>query len=327
MIAIKRNIDAAINSGRLNSLYSKYKRCSITFIITICKFLLLAGLSYIILAPLITMLSGSFKSYKDLYNPLVYLFPMDGTINNYMLVVKYMDYFKSLCYTFIYCSVLTIMQCLVCSFVGYGFARFKFPYRNVLFACVIATILVPAQSLMIPMYLEFRYFDILGLVSFFTGGSVNLLKNPLGMLMITLTGNGLRSGLYIFIFRQFFIGLPKEIEEAALIDGMNAFRTFFRVMLPNAMSSIITVIMFSFVWQYNDTYYSGLFMDGSPLLAVKISSLPQVVYQFFENGRDTNYITIATNTGILLVVAPLILLYLFLQKYFMESIERSGIVG
>ncbi len=327
MLDAKRRMDLALRDGRVKNKIARYRRGAGAVILKVCQYILLAGISYVIIAPLLTMISGSFKSYRDLYNPLVFLFPIEGTLENYRQVIRYMDYFYALAYTFVYCMALTLIQCVVCSFVGYGFARYKFPLRNVLFACVIATILIPAQSLMIPMYLEFKEFDFFGLITLFTGRSVNLLKNPLGMLMLTITGNGLRSGLYIFIFRQFFAGLPKEIEEAALIDGMSAFRTFFRVMLPNAMASIITVLMFSFVWQYNDTYYSGIFMDGSPLLSVKITSLPQVVYQFFENGRDTKYITIATNTGILLVVAPLILLYIFLQKYFMESIERSGIVG
>ena len=156
--------------------------------------------------------------------------------------------------------------------------------------------------------------------------------------MITAaTAGGLKAGLFIYIFRQFFKGMPKEIEEAALIDGAGGFRTFARIMLPNAISPLITVILFSFVWQYNDTFYSALFMSESSLISLKVASLPaqanQLIPQLMGFGSssgmkaDPNYVAMIVDTGILLAIAPLIILYLFVQRYFVESIERSGVVG
>jgi multiple sugar transport system permease protein len=132
--------------------------------------------------------------------------------------------------------------------------------------------------------------------------------------------------LFIFIYRQFFKGLPNEIEEAAFIDGAGAFRTFFKVMLPNAKSSIIIVLLFAFVWQYNDTFFAGVPMSGQGLLAMRIDGLQSLLSQV-QFIKDPNQIALIINSGVVLVIVPLIVLYLFMQRYFMEGIERSGIVG
>jgi multiple sugar transport system permease protein len=144
--------------------------------------------------------------------------------------------------------------------------------------------------------------------------------------LLTATGVGLRSGLYIFIFRQFFRGLPKEIEEAALIDGAGQLRTFMTVMMPNAVPAIITVAMFAIVWQYNDTSYTSLFMATISSLATRLTSLG-MVYTSREEVRDPNLVQLVVNAGIILVIAPILTIYVAMQRYFMEGIERSGIVG
>jgi multiple sugar transport system permease protein len=146
------------------------------------------------------------------------------------------------------------------------------------------------------------------------------------MILLTLTGLGLRSGLYIFIFRQFFRGLPKEIEEAALIDGAGQFRTYLTVMMPNAVSAIITVAMFSFVWQYNDTFYSSIFMTTITFLTTKLTGLG-MSYSSREAIRDPNMIRLVVNAGVVLMIIPILSVYLLMQRYFMEGMERSGIVG
>ena len=131
---------------------------------------------------------------------------------------------------------------------------------------------------------------------------------------------------FLFIFRQFYKGLPGAIEEAALIDGAGPFRTYLQVMLPNAKPAIITVMLFSFVWQYNDVFFSGLFMKKMGLLATRIVNLPPLLSYGLEI-RDPNLVNLVLTSGIFLTIMPLIILYLFLQRYFMEGIERSGIVG
>jgi len=183
---------------------------------------------------------------------------------------------------------------------------------------------------MLPLYTTFRDFNPFGLVGLFNGGkSVNLLSwfVPMPLLVMTLLGCGLRAGLYIYIFNQFFRGLPKEIEEAAEIDGAGTFYTYLFIMMPNAKPSIITVAIFSIVWQYNDTFFSNLFMV-SPEIAIskRISSLGANISNA-DQIFDPSIVALYVYAGVVLVIIPVILLYVLLQKQFIEGVERSGIVG
>jgi multiple sugar transport system permease protein len=215
---------------------------------------------------------------------------------------------------------------MVTALVGYGFARFRFPGRGIWFALVVVSIVIPPQTITVPMYMQFRYFDMFGLFKLFGVESVSLIDSFYPMTMMTLLGMGIKSGLYIFIFRQFFRGLPKEIEEAALIDGAGVLRTYLRVMLPNAVPAIVTVLLFSFVWQYNDTFFANTFMSRLNLIAVKLATVGGT-FAGLEGIRDANHIRLVTNAAIVLGIAPIVTVYLLLQRYFMEGIERSGIVG
>src|SRR5690606_4009428 len=124
-------------------------------------------------------------------------------------------------------------------------------------------------------------FDVLGIISLFNDGKgVNLLNTYWPSVITSATAIGLKAGLFIYIFRQFFKGLPKEIEEAALIDDASGIQTFVRIMLPNAVPPIITVVLFCFVWQYNDTFYTTLFMSGMELMSLKISTISAQANQF-----------------------------------------------
>ena len=173
--------------------------------------------------------------------------------------------------------------------------------------------------------MQFRFVDL-------PGFTANLVGSFWPVILLTLGGNGLRSGLYIYIFRQFFRGLPKEIEEASLIDGAGHLLTYIRVMLPNAKPAIITVTMFSIVWQYNDTFYSTLFMPSANLLPSFLSGLATAMRLYItqtisQNARDPFWEQLIVHAGIVMFIAPVIAIYLIIQRQFMEGIERSGIVG
>lgn len=278
--------------------------------------IILIGLGYVVISPLLSVLSDTFKPLSDVYNPLIYLIPEHVTLDNLTWAMETLEYSRSMPLTALYCIGIMALQIMVASFIGYGFARYEFYGSNIVFGLVILTIVIPSQTIMVPLYMQFRYFF----------GSINMIDTYWPVILTTLTGVGLRSGLYIFIFRQFYKGLPGAIEEAALIDGAGPFRTYFTVMFPNAKPAIITVMLFSFVWQYNDVFFSGLFMKSMGLLPTRIVSLPSLLAYGLEI-RDPNLVNLVLNAGIFAVIMPLIILYLFLQRYFMEGIERSGIVG
>ena len=197
---------------------------------------------------------------------------------------------------------------------GYGFARFEFPLKKLLFGCVVVTIVLPAYTIMIPLYQHFREWDFLWLFKIFTGESRNLLQSAKPMYLMSLFGSGLRSGLYIYIFRQFFRGLPKEIEEAALIDGAGTWYTYFRIMLVNAIPSVLTVTVFSLVWQYNDMFYAGLFsIPTDQNIAYRLSTIAATI-QFVDKIRDPLVVQLYVYVRWCLCCLPILILYLFCRS-------------
>lgn len=284
------------------------------------------GISFVILTPLISIVSRSLMPLEEYYSPLVYVVPMHVTLEHFQMAMLHLNYWGALQETLVTCIGLTLLQLLVCSLVGYGFARFRLPLGGLMFGLVVLTIVIPSQALLIPMYMQFLYFDPLGLCTLFTGHSISLMNTPLPQILMTAMGMGLNAGLYIYIFRQFFRGMPVALEEAAWIDGAGPFKTFFRIMLPNATPAMIIVTLFSMVWQYNDTFFAGLFSTSDSLLASRLSSLQSMLVNI-ANIRDVNLLDSIIKTGVLLVILPLVILYIFLQRFFMEGIERSGIVG
>ena len=316
-----QNYKAKMESMRADKQFAndrrKAARISKKVILGLFKAVVLIGISYLILSPLIGMISNSFFSDSDLYNPMVYLFPMEGTLERYSISVKVMNYGKVLFNTLLYDLSLMMVQLLICSLVGYGFARFDFPLKKVFFACVVVMIVLPMNTIMLPLYMTFRNFGPFG----------NLLSTPIPMYIMTALGCGLRSGLYIYIFNQFFRGLPKEIEEAAFVDGAGMFYTYSRIMLVNAMPSVITVSIFSLVWQYNDSFYARMFtISANILLSKKIGSVGQTVANSYQIN-DPAVLQLYTYAGVVLLIIPVLFIYILLQRKFIEGVERSGIVG
>ncbi len=296
------------------------------FLIGLMRALILIGVGYTILSPIIGMIVSSIASTEDIYNPMMFLLPKHPTMEKYALVIERMNYYKTILKDLIYVATLTAIQVLVCSMVGYGFARFQFPFKKLLFGCVVLMITIPMHTIMLPIYVTFKSFDPFGIVTAIKG-SPGIMGTVAPMYLMTILGCGVRSGLYIYIFNQFFRGLPKEIEEAALVDGAGTWYTYFRIMLVNAKPAVITVAVFSLVWQFNDTFYSKLFLVSEDVvISKKVSSLASVL----ANQDKILNVTIQqqyTNAGILLVILPVLVLYLILQKRFIEGVERSGIVG
>ncbi len=296
------------------------------FLVNLLRAAILIGVGYVILSPVIGIIVNSISSNKDAYNPMVFVLPQFPTLERYALAIERLNYFPTMFRDLLYTLTLTALQLLVCSMVGYGFARFDFPLKKLLFGCVVVMIVIPAHTIMLPLYMTFKSFDPFGIISAIKG-TPGIMGTVVPMYIMTLLGCGVRSGLYIYIFNQFFRGLPKEIEEAALVDGCGVWYTYFRIMLINAMPAVITVAVFSIVWQFNDTFYAKLFLISEDVvISKKISSL-QAVIANVDKILDTTIQELYLDAGIVLIILPILIIYLVLQKYFIEGVERSGIVG
>lgn len=291
------------------------------------RYLFLFGLCFVILFPTIQQLLQAFRAPADVNDPSVIWIPKVWSVKNLEISMIVLDYWKALFNTAKLSTISMALQLFATALAGYAFSRLRFKGANILFFGVLLTIVIPPQALSLTQYLYFRQIKLIGKES-----SIYLM-NVLGM--------GIRSGIFIFIFRQFFAGLPKELEESAQVDGAGVLRTFFSVMLPNARGAIVTVALFSFVWAWNDSYYVSLFEVSTanfPLLTMRLINAAENVYaaMFYSGslnlvGQDIwsnpMFLALISNVSALLMMLPLLIGYLFVQKGFVESIERTGIVG
>ncbi len=309
--------------------YLRKKAMQVT--ISVVRAILLFGLCFLILQPILNKISISFMEEQDLYNSMVTNVPEHFTTDNYELASQFMQYGKSLRNTFVISLTIAIVQIAVCTLVGYGFARFDFPLKKFWFACVMLVILVPPQTISTSLYLHFRYFDIFGIFKLILGHEINLRGSIIPYYLMSMTCMGLKNGLYIFMIRQFFRNIPKELEEAAYVDGCGTLKTFLRIMLPDATPILTSCFLFSFVWQWTDRFYSQTFLGGTQLLSIQLSSIGEklshyLLYTLYQpGGASVGYTNCIVATGTLMVITPLLILYLFAQKGFVESLSSSGI--
>ncbi len=311
---------------RLRLKYFSWKFAG-ELIYKIFRFVLLVGISYIIIYPFLTKILNSFMSPDDLVDVTVKLIPRYPNIDQWKFIIMENEYFLALFNTARISLVCAFFQTLICAIIGYGFAKFKFKGRNLLFLCVIITMLIPHDTLLLAMFMKFRYFDIFGILGLLGLEEINLINTEWPLYLLSLTGLAFKNGLYIFIFRQFYRGVPDELEEAAYIDGTGVFKTFFQIILPLSVPMMTTVFLFSFSWQWTDTFYtaSPFFTTTDIHLLPNIVEMPQSLKMDF--AASSLWESIVTNTCGMLVILPLFIIFLFAQRQFVEGIERSGIVG
>ena len=294
----------------------------------IFRFVLLLGISFIILYPFLSKILSSFMEQTDLVDTTVKLIPKHFSLDQWKFIILENDYFLALFNTAWISALCAIFQTLICAIIGYGFAKFKFKGRNILFLCVIITMLIPHDTLLLAMFMTFRYFDIFGILGMLGVDPLpNFINTVVPLFMLSLTGLAFKNGLYIFIFRQFYRGVPDELEEAAYIDGKGTFGTFVDIILPLSVPMMTTVFMFSFSWQWTDTFYtaSPFFTTSDLHLLPNIVEMPQSLSM--DYAASALWESIVTNTAGLLVILPLFIIFLIGQRNFVEGIERSGIVG
>jgi len=323
------------NWGNLTKGYHLKKRVW-EVVYKFCRAVLLFGMCFLIIQPLLDKLSVSFMMEADLYDSTVVSIPRNFTLNNYTLVRQLLNFWPSFLRTLVIVIVSAVLQISACTMAAYGFARYKFPFKNFWFFCVMLIIVVPPHTIMASLYLNFSFFDFFGLIKFLGGEPINMLSSVFGYWMLSATGMGLKSGLYIFMLRQYFRGVPKELEEAAWVDGCGKFKTFIRIMVPDASPMLTSCFLFSFVWQWTDAFYSTLFLTNYKVLSNGLASIAERFAQWW--AASTNVASGVVNTiapvaytqaiiatGMLVCLAPLILLYLVAQKAFVESLSQTGI--
>ena len=290
------------------------------------RYLLLFGMAYVILYPVLNMLSKAF-SEDILVAETTKWIPRKIGLFNVEIALDYLTYEVSFWLTLRLSLVNSIIQVISSAIIAYGFARFEFPGKKIWFTFVLVTIIVPIQTYLMSLYVDFRYFDFFGIGTLFGGSTVNLLGTEWTFWLPSIFGVGLKSGLFIYIMRQFFLGMPKDLEEAATIDGCGPLKTFVQIMMPNAMVSCLTVFLFAFVWNWNDYFTaSTMFQFGDRPLAVMMFNSYDLSTIAFASTETIN-LAYVKNAAAMITIAPLVVVFMFAQNFFIESIDRVGIKG
>ncbi len=305
------------------------KKVAMNWAVVIARAILLFGMCFLILQPILNKISISFMEEQDIYNAMVVSIPEHFTTANYQLAADFMSYKNGLVNTMVVSLTVAVLQITVCTLVGYGFARFEFPLKKFWFACVILVIIIPPQIISTSLHLHFRYFDIFGIIEAVKGEALNLRGSVLPYYLMSAGCMGLKNGLYIFMIRQFFRNIPKELEEAAYVDGCGTLKTFISIMLPDAKPILTSCFLFAFVWQWTDGFYSKMFLGDTVLLSNQLAIIGDRLAVFVQrltgSVASVGYTNCIVSTGTLMVIIPLLVLYLFAQKGFVESLSSSGI--
>ena len=282
-------------------------------------YVLLISIGFIYLYPILYMISNSFKSLDDIVNPSVSWVPTTLYLDNFTRSFKVLNFFEVLLKSLPVTLLPALLQTGICSVIGYGFSKFEFKGKMVVLVLVILAFIIPSQIYMIPKYVLFND------MGFFKKGREDL--QFLTSALPALFGQGLNSSIFILIFYQFFKMIPYSLNEAAEIDGCGPYRTFFTIGIPLAGPAFLICFLFGFVWYWNETYFLSMFAPEYPNLQIKLSYF---VSEYTEMFKDEQMLKL--NEGVrlaatLLILLPMLIMYLFLQKWFVEGIERSGITG
>lgn len=300
------------------------------FIYAFVRTALLIAIGYTILSPLFQVLSNSLKSGEDFLSTSVVWIPSKLYFKNYLDAVNVMGYWKAMWNTLLVPVCSAIFQIVSCGVVAYGFARFKFPERKILYVLLLVTILVPVRITMLPSFVSYRYFDFFGITSLIGNLigkdlSINLINTPFTFYLPAIFGVGYQSGILIMIYMQFLKGIPKELEEAAWIDGAGPIKTFIRIIVPSSSVAITTVSILSIIWFWNESYLTSLYFNDNYPLSVALTTIESLI-SLNGNGEISSSMGVKM-AACMLFMLPVLIFYMIMQKKFIKSIDSVGIVG
>ncbi len=314
--------------------YKAYGKKGTDIVFSIFRYIVLLTVGYIVLYPLLSMIVTSIQSLGSMNESIRMWVPTEFDIkDNYGLAIKVMKYGKSLGITLLYMIIPAVLQIATCAIAAYGFARFNFKGKGILTGLLFITILVPDIMIVIPRMVSYTHLDFLGLLGLLdklTGLDLrpSIINTVWAMYLPALFGAGVRSGILIYIYIQFFKGLPRELEEAAWVDGANPFRAFISIAIPSSGVVILTVAVFSLIWHWNETVNTSMFLSGKMPLSVQIKYFSKNMIPILSDHGNRDYNTVAIkNAACVLFITPMLIFYMVVQRWFIESIDRVGITG
>lgn len=263
------------------------------------------GFGFIMLYPILWLVMSSFKPAGDIFTNAASLIPREFEFSNYVQGwkgfggISFTTYFKNS----LIVTILTVIgQTGTSTIVAYGFSRIKFKGKQLLFACVVATMLLPVQVLAVPQYIMFKSFG--------------WLNSFLPLVVPAFTGYP----FFIFLIMQFIEGIPKTLDESAYIDGCGKMKTFFYIIVPLVIPAIVTSAIFSFYWKWDDFMGPLLYLHKPKLLTVSLA-----LKSFSDPSAGTDWGALFAMLTASLI--PSFLIFIFFQKYIVEGISTTGMKG
>ncbi|OME80716.1 ABC transporter permease [Paenibacillus sp. FSL A5-0031] len=277
-------------------------------------YIILINVAFIYMKPILYMVTTMVKDARNILDPTVIWVPRSIFLGHLQQASEMLNYTKSFLISVSLASSVAVLQVFSCAIAGYAFARLEFPFKKVWGALLLFTFIMPPQITILPSIMLFKEFG--------------WLNTFLPMVVPALFGHGLKGAMFVIIYRSFYSTLPKELDEAARMDGAGPFRLFFRVMFPLSRSATVVVVLFSFVWNWNDFYFPSLFMftaENVPL-SITLARMAGEMKLAEGAGEITVYAEAIKMAASFLIIMPLLVVYLFAQRWFIEGVERTGLV-
>ncbi len=263
--------------------------------------ILIACLAFVYLIPLMWVLATSLKTDANLFNA-DQIFPNPITLDHYQKLFDFLpNFWRYVWNTFRIAGLATVGQLLSCSMAGYALARLRFPGQTVILILLLLTLMVPGQVTIIPIYVLFR--------------ELHWINTPWALIVPEFFGNAFAT----FFFRQFFINIPREVEEAAILDGASRFRLYWNIAVPMAKPAFLALGALTFVGQWNGFFAPTIFLQ-TPDQWVLTQGLNSLLGRYLSQWGEVM-------AGVVLMSLPMIILYAFIQRYLIEGVTFNGVKG
>ncbi len=299
--------------NRAVNVFPKIQKLLIYFVL-IC-------ISFVFLKPIFGIISKTFMSTADVIDPAVEWLPKKFSLGNLKVAANVLKVGKTLTNSIMFSGILAICQTVVSALTGYALSRFNFRFKHFWFVMILLAFIIPLPVLMVPRLMMF--------VSFQEMLPFNLIGTPIPQVLMALLGQGVYSTVLILIFNNFFNMIPHVLDEAAMIDGAGPLKVFYHVVIKMSLSTILVVFLFSFVWNWNETYITGTLLRNSiELMPAKLGLFNSEFDSMASASGSAFKINEAYKmAATFLSIAPLLVLYAFVQKRFIQGIENTGITG
>lgn len=306
----KRKTDARHMARRIGSIVTKV----IIYFVLIC-------IGFVYLEPILEMIAKALMSAEDIIDPSVTWIPHGISFDNLKVAAQILKLGSTLKNSILFSGGLALCQTLVSALTAYGLSRFEFKGKNFWFVMIILTFILPVPVLMVPR--------LMMLVTAQTATGIQLIGTVIPQAVMAILGQGVYSAVLILIFYTSFNSIPKVLDEAAQIDGASSMKVFWSIVVRMSGSTLLVVFLFSFVWNWNETYITSTLLRGNlALLPAKLDLFNSEFEGLVSSMGSAFRLNEAYKMSATLIsISPLLLLYVFVQRQFIQGIENTGITG